>query len=54
MSPRSIRLAADEMVGVEFDDGGCNHVEEFLDADILLRRELRFDFTCIGVPSFHF
>ena len=32
----SVGVAADEMVGVEFDDGGGDHIEEFLDTDIII------------------
>jgi hypothetical protein len=33
----AVGIAADEVVGVEFDNRRCDHIKEFLYADVLLR-----------------
>jgi hypothetical protein len=45
------RVAAYKVVGVEFDDGRSNHIEEFLNMDILWRNSLGF---CFSLHSFIF
>ncbi|MPM15857.1 hypothetical protein SDC9_62231 [bioreactor metagenome] len=39
-------VAADEVVGTEFNDGGRYHVEKILNTDILLRRRVGFRLFC--------
>lgn len=42
----AVGVAANEMIGVKFYDGGCDHIEELLYSDILLRRVLWFGSSC--------
>ena len=42
----AVGVAAEEVVGVEFDDARCDHVKEILDFYILLRRRLALSFSC--------
>jgi hypothetical protein len=37
----AVGIAADEVVGVEFDDRRCDHIKKFLYAHVLLRPDSR-------------
>lgn len=39
-------VAADEIIRTEFDNGGCDHIEKFLNTGILLRRRVGFQLFC--------
>lgn len=46
-------IAADKMVSIEFNNGRGDHVEKFLDMDILLERCQSFTCCFQSLQSFH-